>query len=208
MSALSTNALQGYHDDPIVNSPFALVTTLNVSIFTLFWYIAVTHWNLANYVSWVRYNGDVLGSKPSPQLYLTFCVISEIILWLVAGPLLFYTAKYRRGDKDRNKYLSIAVTIAVIGMDVPLWLLDLTIVYYHGMHSVVQVATLILRSLSFFFGCVIVWQIYLHRICKYLQSRYENKDERRLIALAEDAAAMRKASGVRYAESKLLSMVN
>ena len=207
MSALSVGSLHGYHDDPIVNSPFALVTSLNVSVFALLWYIALTHWNLSNYVAWVRYNSDLLNSQPPTQIYLAFVVLSEVILWVLSGPLFFYTAKYRRGQKDRNKYLSLGLLAAYLSSDVPFFILDLVIVYYHGIYSVVQTCTLILRCISFFFGSIAVWQIYLHRMTKYLQSRYQSRDEQRMVALKEEEEATRREHGIKTHESKILSLI-
>jgi hypothetical protein len=162
---------------------------------------------MANYVAWVRYNDALLDGQPPPQLYLAFVVISEVTLWTISGPLFFYTAKYRRGQRDRNKYLSFGLLAAYFTSDVPFFFLDISIVYFHGMFSVVQVTTIILRGISFFFGSVLVWQIYLHAITKYLHERYHTREEQRQVALREETEAAKRGLGIKSSESKILSFV-
>jgi len=196
---LNSDTFRAFQDDPILYSPLALVTTVNVAFVYLLWYIAVTHWNVANYAAWVRFNGPLLGNTPSTQLYLGFVVLSEIVLWLVGGPLLFYAARYPKGRRHRNTYLGLAIALTWLGSDIPLFVLDVTIAYNYGLFAVVQVSALLLRGISFFAGGVVTWQMYLFYMSKILQRRYETNDERRLLAEREELETARRAMGIRSA---------
>lgn len=183
--------------NPVSASPFAIISNYNLSIFYIMWHLVVTHWNLANYVAWVRFNGPLLGDRPNERLYVAFVVISSVLFWLVCGPLFFYTAKYKKSTKDRNRYLGLGIGLAYIFADVPLWLLDVSIVYFHGFLSVVQVTALILRSISFFLNSFVAWHIYLHRITKYLHRLYgKSSGELRAQALRDATRAQRARDGI------------
>lgn len=204
MSALSAGQLDGYdQNDPLINSPFALVSTLNVALTYLVWYVAVTHWSLANYVSWVRHNDRLLGNQPNEKVYLTFVVIAEILLWGLGGPLFFYAAKYRKSQKDRNRMLFYGILTFFALSDIPLFALDLSISYFYGSRSVVQMTTTILRGISFFVSATLAWQLYVHRAVKFLQAKYESAEERERLAMQERKSAERKAAGIQ-AHNKML----
>jgi hypothetical protein len=194
-------------DDPIVNSPFALSSTLNISIAYMLWYTIITHWSLANYVSWVRQNDTLLGNTPSPKLYLAFVVLSEVLLWGVSGPLFFYAAKYRKSQKDRNMILFIGIAVFWLVSDVPLFAMDLAIMYYYDFQSVVQTATMILRSISFFVGATLSWLMYVHRLSKFLNSRYESAEEQEMVAKQQQQEAFRAAKGLKSETKYLRHMV-
>lgn len=204
MSALTSDDLQGYRSDPVAQSPFALATTVNISLTYMIWYVVVTHWSLANYIAWVRYNDVLLGTSPSPKIYLAFVVLSEVLLWGLGGPLLFYAAKYRKSQKDRNRMLFLAILAFAILSDVPLFGMDIAIQYFHGFQSVVQTVTLILRSISFFVSMTLTWLMYVHRMVKFLQATYSDIEEQRKLAIQQQEDADRRARGVRTTETKML----
>jgi hypothetical protein len=209
MSALHDQDTDGYGgdlDDPIVNSPFALASTLNISIAYMLWYVIITHWNLANYVAWVRNNDALLGNYPSPKLYLAFVVLSEVLLWGVSGPLFFYAAKYRKSQKDRNYILFLGIAVFWLVSDVPLFAMDLAIIYYYDYQSVVQTTTMILRSISFFVGATLSWQMYVHRMSKFLYMRYENPEEQERLREQQQTEALRVAKGLKT-DTKFLRQV-
>lgn len=197
----------GGSDDPIVNSPFALASTVNVSIAYMLWYVIVTHWNLANYVAWVRHNEALIGDYPNPKLYLAFVVLSEVLLWGISGPLFFYAAKYRKSQKDRNTILFLGIAVFWLVSDVPLFAMDLSMIYYYQYQSVVQTTTMILRSISFFVGATLSWHMYVHRMTKFLHARYETPEEQERLAKQQQEEALRVAKGLKTEGRFLRHMV-
>ena len=202
--ASDPDRLRNAEGDAITASPFATLTGYNVSIFYILWYFFVQHWNLANYVSWVRFNGVLLNNRPSPTLYLSAIVISEALYWLVSGPMFFYSAKYRKGRKDGYRWLSLGIVIQFLFADTPLWLLDIATFYFFGFQDVVQSIALILRSLSFLFNALISWHVYLHRMSKLLQQVFGRKSkDLQVIAEREAILRQRRAEGKKIGDGGL-----
>ena len=155
-------------DNAVLSSPFSWIGTYNISIFYWLWYLFVTHWNLANYVAFARVNDTLLNGKPSAGLYLAMVIFAMLAFWLVGGPMLFYSIQYAKGQKKRLRWLSLGLVIMYVVTDIPLWICDMSIVYFYGWMVPVQTITWVLRSFSFLFQTVIVWHIYLHRMSKLL----------------------------------------
>lgn len=172
-------------ENPIINSPFAYLTNINISIIYFLWYFLLTFWNLGNYVAWVRFNDTLLSGTPSSRIYLAFVVISTMLFVLFAGPTFLYTAKYRYGVKSRNKWLSLAIGLSFLLADVPLWVCDTAIWYFYGWQSISQGITFVLRSMSFFSNSLVAWIVYMYKMTKLLQ--LWRADPAELEALVEEA---------------------
>lgn len=155
-------------NDPLVFSPLLFFSTYNFALFYLIWHLTLTHWNLANYVAWVRFNDGLLKDRPNSAVYLTMVVLSSMAYWLVGGPMFFYAAKYAKSVKRRNRFLAAGIVVMFAFADAPLWICDMSIVYYVGFIDVGQGITWALRSVSFVLNAFVTWQVYLHRICKLL----------------------------------------
>jgi hypothetical protein len=165
-------------------SPFMFISTYNVAIFYMLWYLVLNHWNLANHVAWVRFHTDLLNGRPPPQLYLTLVIIAEVVYFIVGGILLYRAAKYAKTDKERNRYLTGGIAVLYAFTDVPLWLADISIFYFLGWQSEVQSITFVLRSISFLGNSIVAWHIYMHRIVKFLHTRmWANRVDVRDIAM-------------------------
>ena len=162
----------GGKDGPVRSSAF------NTPLFYLVWYFFLTHWNLAAYVSWVRLNGDLIDNRPPTVVYLLMIIIAQVAFWLGGGPMFFYAAKYcvdgANGDRRRRRWLTRGIALMYILTDVPLWLCDMSIIYYNGHLFVVHSIAWALRLVSFFFGTVIVWYLYMYGLSNWLQVQYVN----------------------------------
>ena len=190
------NELRTADGDAITSSPFATLTGYNISIFYILWYFFVTHWAVANYAAWVRFEDALLGDSPNPKLYLAAIIIGTALFWVVTGPMFFYSGKYKKGPRDGYKWLSIGIVISFLGQDTPMWLLDVSIYYWYGFQSVVQTITLLLRTLSFLLNATISWHIYMHRISKTLQQVFGKKtNDLRVIADREAVLRQREMEG-------------
>ncbi|CUG89325.1 transmembrane protein, putative [Bodo saltans] len=119
----------------------------------------------------------------------------------------FYAAKYRKSQKDRNMILFIGIAVFWLVSDVPLFAMDLAIMYYYEFQSVVQTATMILRSISFFVGATLSWLMYVHRLSKFLHSRYESAEEQEKVAKQQQEESMRAAKGLKSETKYLRHMV-
>lgn len=170
-------------------SPFSFLSTYNIGIFYMLWYAVVCHWNLANHVAWVRFNDTLLDGKPPPQLYLTFVVVGEVTYFIFGAILLFRSAKYAKTEKERWRYLSAGIVVMYLFTDVPMFLLDMTIVFFYGWIAVVQSTAWTLRTMSFMANTVVAWHIYLHRMTKFIHQRlWVGRMNARDIATRQQAA--------------------
>lgn len=193
---MDVSSYRGIDDDPIVSSPLAVITNLNVSVLILVWYMAMSGWSLGNYIGWVRHQKDVLDGKPPTELYLVFCILAMGVTVLVVAPILVYSGKYLQGSKKKNRWLSVGILIAFFFTDVPLFALDWTI--YHkmqGTHPVPDI-TLVLRSISFCCAGFGTWIIILMRGTKYMFRTFKKSNDLFQITLLNAKNAQRARDGI------------
>lgn len=188
---------QSNADDPLVHSPLQFFSSFNFPLFYLLWHLMITHWNLANYVAWVRFNDWLLLNRPNSSVYLAMVVISSIAFWLVCGPMFFYAAKYAKDSRRRNRFFTGGIVIMYLFADVPLWMCDMSIIFYVGFIDVGQGITFVLRSLSFLVNSYVTWNVYLHRLSKFLQVAVFGS-----IAGDQATIAKKEAEARKYAKTK------
>lgn len=194
-------------EDPIVSSPFAVLTNINISIFVLVWYAITVNWNLVNYVAYLRFNAYRFEDKVHPFLYLAFCIIALGTVALVLAPLLVYTGKYVGTPKKRNRWLSAAIVIAFLVCDAPLFFIDGALYFYLGWFHPIPGIALLLRLISFLIFGVASWLILLHRGSKFLFRRFKSADDLRHLGRLQAKNAERARDGIRvkYPGSKVLN---
>jgi hypothetical protein len=108
---------------------------------------------------------------------LVFVIVSVGLFWTFIGPALVYVAKYAGTQKDRNKWLTIALLVAFAFTDLPMFMCDITIVYYYGWVSAVQGISFVIRLISGFLGAVVTWFIYMWRLSKLLHEQIGGMEE-------------------------------
>jgi len=149
-----------------------LPTSFNVPIIYLYWFLVLTGVTTANYVAWVRFY-TALDTR-LVRAYLAFTIISQLMYWFIAGPYFFYANKYPRGTKDRNNKVCIGLVTIFLFADVPMWILDVRIVFFYGWFHVLQGICFVLRTVSFVINANIVWFIYMWKLTKYLHLRSDD----------------------------------
>lgn len=192
-------------EDPIVSSPFAVLTNINISIFVLVWYVITVNWNLVSYVAYLRFHTDIFDSKIPSLLYLAFVIIAQGATYFVLAPLLLYTGKYVGSPKKRNWWLSMAILIAFSACDAPLFFIDGALFYYFGWFHPVPGITLVLRLISFVIFGVASWLIVLHRGSKFLFRRFRSADDLKHLGRLQAKNTERAREGIRvkYPGSKV-----
>ena len=192
-------------EDPIVSSPFAVLTNINISIFVLVWYVITVNWSLVNYVAYLRFNSALFEDKVHPFLYLAFCIIAQAATYFILAPLLLYTGKYVGTPKKRNRWLSVAIVVAFLACDAPLFFIDGAIYFYLGWFHPVPAIALILRLISFLIFGTASWLIVLHRGSKFLFRRFRSADDLKHLGRLQAKNAERARDGIRvkYPGSKV-----
>jgi hypothetical protein len=146
----------------VLHVPFPLVF--------LYWYGIATSLAMLNYALWVRFQAEKL-SEDLRNAYLAFCVIGTIVYVFVGGPMFFLGYKYSTTQKQRDKKIRIGLVAMYFASTLPLFLMDLFIVWDNGVLYVLQGIVFVLELISWSTGSFAVWFIYMWQVAKFVHIR-------------------------------------
>ena len=144
-------------------------------IFLMYWYGACSIFSIINYVSWVRFEEDLVGGDVT-RAYLAFVLITVMVYLCASGFCFFWAARYcdqetKEGIKQRNKRVHQGMLFIYFLSDVPFFILDLYIVYWYGWVDVIQGISFVLKLMSWMVGTFFVWFVYMWKVSKFLHRK-------------------------------------
>ena len=143
----------------VLHIPFPLVL--------LYWYGITCALQMFDYALWVRFqdNNKAL-SQDLQSAYLAFCVIGLVAYVFIGGPMFFLGYKYSPTQKARDKKIRIGLMIMYFTSTLPMFLLELTIVWNQNITYVLQGICFVLQLFAWVFGSFAVWFVYMWQVAK------------------------------------------
>jgi hypothetical protein len=147
---------------------------LSFPLVCLYWHGINCILSIFNYAFWLRFRNDLSGIndvKDFANTYLAFVIIGMLGYVMGGGPLFFTSYKYVTNAKARSRRLQAGVVVMFLTEDLVLFWMDLWMVYFNGILHPLQGITFVVKFISGVFGCVVVWFVYMWRICRILHER-------------------------------------
>jgi hypothetical protein len=146
----------------VLNIPFPLVF--------LYWHGISAALAMLNYSLWVRFQTGFL-SEDLRNTYLAFCIIGLLVYGFIGGPMFFLGYKYSSTQKARDKKVRIGLVAMYFASTLPLFLIDLYIVWYYGVLYVLQGVVFVLELIAWSTGSFAVWFIYMWQVAKLVHTK-------------------------------------
>ena len=146
-----------------------LSTNLFPLIF-LFWHFCVNVLAIFNYSVWMRFELERVNENVR-NTYLAFVIIGMCAYAFIGGPSFFTAYKYSTNVKSRSRKIRIGTVGMYFGSTVVLFIIDLYIVWLHGIVHVLQGIVFILQWITWTLGSFAVWFFYMWQVARFLHSK-------------------------------------
>lgn len=147
-----------------------IVIHVPTALIALYWYFVVQVLAIFLYATWVRFQLDLF-SQDFINTYLAFAIIGMLGYAFGGGPFFFAAFKYSRTAKSRSLRTRIGLVVMYFTSTLPLFIMDLWIVYNNGIVNVLQGICFVIQLVSWFFGSFAVWFIYMWQVAKFVHKR-------------------------------------
>ena len=149
-------------DGVVYHVPWAIVF--------LFWYGITTSLAQLNYSIWIRFQDSFL-DEDLINTYLAFCIIGLVAYVFGGGPMFFTGFKYATTQQSRSRRIRIGMVIMYFASTLPLFIMDLFIVWRHGVLNVLQGLMFVLQLVAWTTGSFAVWFIYMWAVASFIHAR-------------------------------------
>eukprot|EP01059_Diplonema_ambulator_P001288 TRINITY_DN1103_c0_g1_i1.p1 TRINITY_DN1103_c0_g1~~TRINITY_DN1103_c0_g1_i1.p1 ORF type:complete len:213 (+),score=22.97 TRINITY_DN1103_c0_g1_i1:50-640(+) len=111
------------------------------------------------------------------QLHFVLTCVGLVLFLLVGSGMIFlaYRYKYHMFESERRDRVLLGCSLTLLIRDIPCWILELSLSWYHGWLHPLQTIGFILTTTSFAITFILVWLYYAWRMSKLVDNRYGNR---------------------------------
>jgi hypothetical protein len=122
---------------------------------------------IANYLDWVRYQtgGDSLGERVV-QVYLAMTIIAVLAYLLIASVFYMWAWRYPEPEEVAKRRRIYGVVVNLIFSDLPIFFVEVDIVWSVGFQTGLQGTSFIFTILSLLYSGLRVWTFFMVKIIK------------------------------------------
>eukprot|EP01061_Rhynchopus_euleeides_P008600 TRINITY_DN17746_c0_g1_i1.p1 TRINITY_DN17746_c0_g1~~TRINITY_DN17746_c0_g1_i1.p1 ORF type:complete len:256 (+),score=59.69 TRINITY_DN17746_c0_g1_i1:59-826(+) len=125
---------------------------------------------VANYLDWVRYQTEALGDRRI-NLYLAMTIIATIMYLLVASVFYMWAYRWPLPEEYSKKRRIYGVIVNLIFSDVPLFAIEVDILWEVNIQSGLQAACFVFTCLSFAYSGLRAWTYLMETVIKATKPR-------------------------------------
>eukprot|EP01065_Artemidia_motanka_P012341 TRINITY_DN16793_c0_g1_i1.p1 TRINITY_DN16793_c0_g1~~TRINITY_DN16793_c0_g1_i1.p1 ORF type:complete len:301 (+),score=53.91 TRINITY_DN16793_c0_g1_i1:69-905(+) len=120
---------------------------------------------VVNWLVWVRDQGDTLGDGVV-KVYLVLALVAVVAFALGASVYYMWAANYTADPRQAQRRRTYGVVVSFLLCDVPLFILEVDILWEVGADAFIQVLSFVVTSASFLYSGARVWVFTATRVIK------------------------------------------
>eukprot|EP00659_Diplonema_papillatum_P008101 gene8101-12459_t len=143
-------------------------------IIFIVWYGTLIVLSLITYIAWVRPSKAL--SSNTQGAYVAFLVIAMAVFFTVGSISFWWAAVKTLTVKERDGKIQLGIGSMFLASDVPFFLINLVMYFNYGFSTnLLQGMDFGLRMISFSFGFLFLWILYIQKFADYFHGRGYNR---------------------------------
>lgn len=143
------------------------------SLFLLVWHAIVLTFTFFNWRYFVSEEESMV-ENTLPKVHLAFNIVAVLAFVLLGSVLMFWPYRYGAFMLPRNRRnkLLYGVSVSYFSHVLPLWIIELIIIWNYGWFVMIQSISFILLTMTCILETIAVWHFYIWHMSGYIHRTY------------------------------------